>query len=153
MTGSSDFSHLLMCSSREPIPEPTVTDIHDWLALLNNADSVVLYKADHSHIRADGARAKFTIAYYQTARTPPLLVGRGFNEHRHGRATLDGDRVVVTPHEYWSTEDGFRVFDAFLRGTPLSDEFVLRDPRTAYSQSEIEQLLTEKAPLPVKIVP
>jgi hypothetical protein len=149
MTQEPAFQYLLMNSVNEPIPEPSISDIQKWLTKLNKQNSIVLYNADKSHIRADGiSRSQFTIVYYLNAQSKPLIIGRSFESFRRGVAEISDNYVLVTPYEYWSTEDGSKVFENFLQGVPLRQKFILRDPQTVYTKQEIETLLTKKASLP-----
>jgi hypothetical protein len=81
-----------------------------------------------------------TIVYYETASSPPLVVGRPEGGSRRGKATLQDDLVIVSPLEYWAA-DGLAVFSAFYSDTPLAEEFTLRDPRQAWTSEAIQDLL------------
>jgi hypothetical protein len=149
MTKEPAFQYLLMNSVHEPIPEPSISDIQKWLTKLNKQNSIVLYNADKSHLRADGiSRNKFTIVYYRNTQTQALMIGRNFEGSRRGVAELSDKYVIVTPYEYWSIEDGIKVFENFLQGRPLNQQFIIRDPQTVYTKQEIENFLTQKASLP-----
>jgi len=104
--------------------------------------SVILFKADRTHIRADGVRARHTIVFYETAQSPPLLIGRRAGGKGRGRATLAQNRLLVSPLELRSG-DGVDVFHAFYEGQPLANAFDLRDPRTEYTDEEISAFLQE----------
>src|SRR5262249_41054172 len=99
-----------------------------------------LVKDDRSHVRSDGTRAMHTIVWYETAQSPPLVIGRRPGGRRRGKATLAGRRVLVSPLENWAA-DGIEVFQGFHDGRQLSEAFQLRDPRTEYSDEEIRMLL------------
>jgi hypothetical protein len=122
-------------------PNPTWSRIEDAIGGLQPGRSVVLCRPDNSHIRADGARLMFTIAFYQDAKASPLLVGRPSSGLKRGKAILSGNRALVTPREYWSSGDGVEVFRAFFEGRDLNESFVLRDPQVEYSDAEIRRML------------
>src|SRR5262249_33628837 len=116
---------VLAVGSQAPVADPPWLAIEAALREGHPGHSIALVKADRTHIRADGARSMYTIAFYETAAAPPLLIGRRAGERRRGRATLAQNRVVVSPLELWSV-DGIAVFRAFHDGKPLTDAFELR---------------------------
>jgi len=82
----------------------------------------------------------YTIVFYETADSPPMMIGRRMGGQRRGKPTLAGNRVLVSPLEFWD-DDGIAVFRAFHDGRPLLEGFELRDPRTEYSDEEIRAFL------------
>ena len=81
-----------------------------------------------------------TIVFYETAQSPPLLIGRQAGGKRRGQATLARNRVLVSALELWGA-DGIEVFRRFYEGRPLENAFALRDPRTEYTDEEIRAFL------------
>jgi hypothetical protein len=128
--------HLLLVGDAEPVPEPSWSMVAAAASEVNRHRSVILRKLDGRHIRADGARLVHTIVFYETAEAPPLVVGRPEGGQRRGKATLDGDHVIVSSLEHWGS-DGVEVFRAFFNDEPLNAQFTLRNPATPCSASEI----------------
>jgi hypothetical protein len=131
---------LLVVGSDAPISDPAWDQIEAAIRRLHRDRSVSLVKDDRSHVRADGTRAMYTIVWYETAQSPPLLIGRRLGGRRRGKATLAGRRVLVSALENWAA-DGIEVFRSFHDGRPISVAFDLRNPRTEYSDDEIRRLL------------
>ena len=130
----------LVIGNDAPIADPPWSQIEAAVRDMRPDRSVALVKADRTHVRADGRRAMYTIVWYETAQSPPLVIGRRAGGRRRGRATLADRRVLVSPLENWST-DGIEVFRAFHGDRPLADAFDLRDARTEYSDDEIRTFL------------
>jgi hypothetical protein len=130
----------LMVENEDPLPDPSWPVVEAAIREVRPGRSVALVKADRTHLRADGARAIHTIVFYETAQSPPLLIGRRAGGKRRAKATLAQNRVLVSPLELWSA-DGIEVFRAFYQGQPLTDAFELRDPRTEYTDEEIRAFL------------
>jgi hypothetical protein len=129
-----------MVENEDPLPDPSWPVVEAAIREVRPGRSVALVKADRTHLRADGARAIHTIVFYETAQSPPLLIGRRAGGKRRAKATLAQNRVLVSPLELWSA-DGIEVFRAFYQGQPLTDAFELRDPRTEYTDEEIRAFL------------
>src|SRR5262245_47674709 len=136
----SESRFFLVLGSEPPIPDPSWLMVEESVRNLRQGHAVSLVKADGTHIRADGARAMFTIVFYETADSPPLVIGRRDGGHRRGKAALMNNRVLVSRREWWSA-DGIAIFRAFHEGQPLADAFELRDSRTEYSDEEIRAFL------------
>jgi len=138
MSGEPRF--FLVVGDEEPVPDPSWDAIEAAVRNVRPGGSVALVHADRTHIRADGARSMYTIVWYETAASPPLLIGRRAGGRGRGRVTLADRRVLVSRLEQWSC-DGVEVFRAFHDGRALADAFDLRDPRTEYSDDEIRAFL------------
>jgi hypothetical protein len=130
----------LVIGNDAPIPDPSWDQIETAVRDVRPGRSVALVKADRTHVRADGRRAMYTIVWYETAQSPPLVIGRRAGGRWRGKAKLADRRVLVSPLENWSA-DGIDVFRTFHDGRPLADAFDLRDARTEYSDEEIRMFL------------
>lgn len=136
-----DPRFFLVVGSETTIPDPSWLMIEEAVRSLTPDRGVALVNADRAHIRADGARGMHTIVFYQTAQSPPLVIGRRAGGQLRGRATLEHNRVLVSRLEWWGV-DGIAVFRAFQEGRSLADSFELRDSRTEYTEKEIRTFLT-----------
>lgn len=140
--------NLLMSSNGPQQPDPELAAIKARLERLSTSNSVVLMKPDQSHLRADGVKHKYTIVFYRNADAAPVLVGRAFGSVERGQSVLQGQRVLVTHLEYWSTDDGLGVLWRFACGDELAKTYTLRDPATSYTDEEIRDLITHRSGLP-----
>lgn len=131
---------LLIVGDAPPIFDPPWETVEEVLGRVTPTTSVILYKADKRHIRADGARALYTIVFYENAHAPSLIIGRRDSGPRRGKPVVHGQRVLVSAFEYWA-RDGVDVFRAFYDDKPLAESFTLRDPRAEHSSEEIRRML------------
>jgi hypothetical protein len=130
----------LVVGNADPVPDPSWALVEAAVRDVRPGHSVALVNADRTHIRADGARSRYTIVFYETANSPAVVIGRRPGGQRRGKATLSDRRVLVSRLEWWGV-DGIAVFRAFHEGQSLADAFALRDPRTEYSDDEIRAFL------------
>jgi hypothetical protein len=135
----------LVIGDDAPIPDPSWNQIQEAVRGLRRDRSVSLVKEDLTHVRADGVRAMYTIVWYESAQSAPLVVGRRVGGRRRGKASLADRRVLVSPLENWAA-DGIDVFRTFHEGRPLPDAFDLRDARTEYSDDAIRTFLSGATP-------
>src|SRR5688500_12641600 len=80
--------------------EPTWPQLAQAVEPISPASSPVLIRDDGSQIRADGARARFTIIYRASGDAAPLVIGRSAGAKRRGRLEVQDDLVRVTPLEW-----------------------------------------------------
>lgn len=127
-----------------PLRHPTWEAILNGLHRLRPDRTLALVRTDGSHIRADGARLMYTIVFYEDADSAPLLIGRHESARRRGRASVQGNRVIVSPLEFWGEEDGRDVFKTFFDGVDLNQRYVLRDPALSYTSEQMQALIRSK---------
>lgn len=137
---SADPRFFLVVGSEPPVPDPSWLLVEEAVRDLRPRHAVALVKADRTHIRAEGARAMYTIVFYETADSPLVVIGRRAGGRRRGKVTLASNRVLVSSLEWWAA-DGIAVFRAFHEGQSLAEAFVLRDSRTEYTDEEIRVFL------------
>jgi hypothetical protein len=115
----------------------TLADVSHALDSLSAETQVTLISPHGGQLRADGTRAAFRIYFEALGSPSPMLVGRADPDTRRGKAALSDDRILVTPLEIWSRDDGLHVFSTFMSGAELSLSFTLRDPTATASALEI----------------
>jgi hypothetical protein len=121
--------------------DATMDDVADAVDAIAPGSSPCIVFPTGVQIRADGARAKFTIVFREDGQSQPFMVGRPKGGIFRGRLAIEDDIAVVTPLELWSQNDGLLVFEMFFKTGSVSERYVLRDPQVPLSSDDIAALL------------